>query len=228
MNSFIKRTSLIALLLLIGTQCVAQENNDDGKVRSDTITANMKNFRPRLLSFAVDVYVPVPTGEKFVGKGMEGKTSFNIKSQIFFYEQAFLKVGLGETYLRVADQYVTGNYQKTRISDQYLALGYEFLPLDKVRLGLSFSILGNAEYHNEQIFGGNRANQKDTGKLNIYELYADYEVFYFMAITVNYAYRNDRTNINVPQELESTFDRAQFHNFGIGLKFYLGDNNLFH
>lgn len=227
MNLLIKRFGILGLLLF-GFLCPAQDNPENEKVRSDTITANMKNFRPRLLSLCLEAYVPVATGNKFIGKGMEGKVSFNFKAQMFVYKQAFFKIGLGETYFKVIDPSVTGNYQKTTISNQYLALGYEFLPLEKVRLGLSVGVLGNAVYQNTLSSNGrSRGFQTDSAKLNIYELYIDYELKFFMAITFNYAYRNDRTNIKVPQELQSSFDRAQFHNFGLGLKFYLGDNNIF-
>lgn len=227
MLSLIKKFGIL-YLFLFGFFCSAQENPENVKVRSDTVISNMKNFRSRLLSLSIDTYLPIPAGDKFVGRGMEGKASFNFKAQMFVYKQLFFKIGAGETYLKVADPSVTGNYQKTTISNQYLALGYEFLPLQKIRMGLSIGVLGNAQYLNIQnINGRNAASQKDTAKLNIYELYVDYEIKYFMAITFNYGYRNDRTNIDVPQELKSTFDRAQFHNLGIGLKFYIGDKNIF-
>ena len=207
----------------------AQQTPETTKVRSDTIAANMRNFRPRLLSLSLDTYMPIPAGDKFVGRGMEGKLSFNFKAQMFVYKQAFFKIGFGQTYFRVIDPSLTGNYKKTTVTNQDLSLGYEFLPINKVRLGLSVGIIGNAEYLNKENRNGrDRGFQNDTAKLNVYELYIDYEVFYFMSLTFNYAYRNDRTNINVPQELQASFDRAQFHNLGIGLKFYIGDNNLFY
>lgn len=228
MNLFIK-CFITAYCLFFGFFSYAQQIPETTKVRSDTVAANMRNFRPRLLSFSLDTYLPIPAGDKFVGQGMEGRLSYNFKAQMFVYKQAFFKIGIGQTYLTVTDPTITGNYQKTTISNQYLSLGYEFLPVENVRLGLSIGVLGNADYNNRENRNGSDRNfQRDTAKLNIYELYIDYEVVYFMAVTFNYAYRNDKTKINVPQELQSSFDRAQFHNVGIGLKFYLGDNNLFH
>lgn len=228
MNSIISR-SIVTVSLVFSFIGFAQQTPETTAVRSDTIAANMRNFRPRLLSLSLDAYLPIPTGDKFVGQGMEGKLGFNFKAQMFIYKQTFFKIGFGQTYLRVTDPTITGNYEKTTISSQYLSLGYELLPVDKVRLGLSVGVLGNADYTNKE----NRNNrdigfQRDSAKLNIYELYIDYEAYYFMAVTFNYAYRNDKTKISVPQELQSSFDRAQFHNIGLGLKFYLGDNNLFH
>ncbi len=225
MNSIIKRIFLGFFFLFTMTG-YAQSMDTSDVERSDTIAANMRNFRPRLLSLSLNVYAPIPSGDQFIGQGFEGKIGGNFKAQLMIYKQFFLNVGLGQTYFSVKDMSVTGNYRSTRISNQYISVGYEFLPIDNIRLGISASVFGNAEYTNK-FREGISVIQSDTAKLNIYELYVDYEIFYFMAVTVNYGYRNDKTNIDVPQELESTFERGQFHMIGFGLKFYLGDANLF-
>ena len=206
--------------------CVAQEEKSTIE-RSDTIAANMRNFRPRLFNLSIEGYSPIPSGSKFIGKSMDGKIGFNFRFQMMVYKQFFVNLGSGQTYFDVKDISSIGNYRSTTITSQYVSVGYEFLPVDKVRLGIGVGILGGADYSNK-FTDGISSVQKDTAKVNIYELYVDYEIFYFMAVTFNYSYRNDKTSINVPQELQSTFERAQFHNIGLGIKFYLGDNNLFH
>src|SRR5690606_8712710 len=213
--------------LFVKSMCVAQQEEKFSVGRSDTVAANMRNFRPRLLTLSIDGYSPIPSGNKFVGQAMEGKFGISLKFQMMVYKQFFVSIGVGETYFNVNDISIVGNYRSTRVSNQYVTIGYEFLPVEKIRLGIGIGILGRADYTNK-FREGISVIQKDTAKLNIYELYIDYEVFYFMAVTFNYAYRNDRTKIDIPEELQSTFDRAQFHNVGIGIKFYLGDNNLFH
>lgn len=213
--------------MLVTLVCTAQEEEKLTVERSDTIAVNMRNFRPRLLALSIGGNVPIPSGNKFVGQGLEGNIGIDFKAQMMIYKQFFINLGLGQTYFDVNDISSTGNYRSTVISGQYISIGYEFLPVEKVRLGLGVGILGRADYSNK-FTEGISVIQRDTAKLNIYELYIDYEVFYFMAINFNYAYRNDKTNIDVPQELKSNFDRAQFHTAGLGLKFYLGDNNIFH
>lgn len=225
MNLLIKGFALF-LFLNVTSMCVAQQEKKMNIERSDTIAANMRNFRPRLFALSLEVYSPIPSGNKFIGEAMEGKFGFSFKTQMMIYKQFFVQLGVGETYLNLNDISVTGNYRNTRISNQYVSIGYELLPLKNVRLGASIGVLGRADYYNK-FSEGISVIQRDTAKLNIYELYIDYEIFYFMAVTVNYAYRNDKTKIDVPQELESTFNRAQFHNVALGIKFYLGDNNLF-
>lgn len=226
MNSAIK-TYHIILFFFCSAICTAQKTETLNVERSDTISANMKNFRPRLLSLSLEAYSPIPSGNKFVKQGFDGKIGFDFKAQMMIYKQFFIKIGFGQTYFDVNDISTTGNFRSTRISNQNLSVGYEFLPLEKVRLGISASVLGNADYSNK-FSEGISVIQRDTAKLNVYELYVDYEIFYFMAVTLNYGYRNDRTKIDVPEDLKSTFDRAQFHTVGLGVKFYLGDNNLFH
>ncbi|MGJ8591643.1 MAG: hypothetical protein ACSHXF_03800 [Aquaticitalea sp.] len=226
MNFHIKAFT-ISLLFFCTSICVAQQESQTKVERSDTIAANMRNFRPRLFALSLNGYAPIPSGDKFVGQAFDGKFGFNFKAQMMIYKQFFINLGLGQTYFDVNNINSIGNYRSTAITSQYVSIGYEFLPLDKVRLGLGVGILGRADYSNK-FSEGLSVVQRDTAKLNIYELYMDYEIFYFMAVTFNYAYRNDKTKIDVPQELQSNFERAQFHTVGLGVKFYLGDNNLFH
>ena len=220
-------TKVLLVFLITTSISFSQEVEKETVLRSDTISANMRNFRPRLLTLSVDGYVPISSGDKYIGKSMEGNFGFSLKAQMMIYKQFFIKLGFGASYFKVNDISSTGNYRSTSIANQYISVGYEFLPIKKVRLGLSLSVFGNADYSNK-FSEGISVIQKDTARLNIYELYIDYEVFYFMAVTVNYAYRNDKTDIDVPSELKSIFDRAQFHTVGLGVKFYFGDNNLFH
>ena len=227
MNSIIKNFIFIGTIAL-GAVCSAQIEQNDIIDPEDTIrVANMKNLRPRLLALSLDIYQPIPSGDKFIAKGMTGKLSFDFTTQMYIYKQFFFKISVGANYFEVENPYAVGNYQKSTFTNESLSIGYEFLPFDKVRLGLSLSVLGNSNYTNK-IVGDLEAVQRDTAKLNAYGLYIDYELNYFLAVYFNYNYRNDRTNINVPNELKSTFDRAQFHTFGIGLKFYIDDSNLFH
>lgn len=222
------KNAIVALLLFGSFICSAQIEKEDIIDPEDTIrVANMKNLRPRLLALSLDLYQPIPSGDQFVGQALNGKISFNFNAQMYIYRQFFIKVSVGANYFDVENTSVVGNYQKSTFTNESLSLGYEFLPFEKIRLGLSASVLGNSNYTNK-IISNSGALQRDTAKLNSYGLYLDYEVFYYMAVSFNYSYRNDRTNIQGPEELKSTFERAQFHNVGIGVKFYFDDSNLFH
>lgn len=226
MNSHIKNFSIISIFIICSV-CNAQERERVFDDPEDSVrVSNMKNSRPRLLAFSFNINQSIPSGNKFVGKAMKGKSGFDINAQMYVYKQFFFKLNVGENYFEVEDKSVVGNYYKSTFSHQSLSLGYEFLPFDKVRLGVNFSVLGNSEYTN-RVSDGAGAKQRDSAKMNAYGFYLDCELKHFLAVYFKYDYRNDRTNINVPDELKSTFDRAQFHNIGFGFKFYIDDSNLF-
>ncbi len=216
-------------MLLCGLISMAQERelrifeDPEDSIR----VTNMQNYRPRLLAFSFDLNQAIPSGNRFVGKAMTGKMGFDFNAQIYVYKQFFVKLGLGANYFEVEDKTVVGNYEKSTFSNQSLSIGYEFLPFEKVRLGVSFSVVGNSDYRNS-IIDGSRGLQRDNAKLHAYGFYLDYELNHFTAVYLKYDYRNDKTNINVPDELKSTFDRAQFHTLGVGFKIYIDDSNLFH
>src|SRR5690606_37967793 len=197
MNLPIKGFALAALLCC-GPLCFAQDVTQDIVDPEDTLRiSNMKNHRPRLLALSLDLYQPIPSGNKYVGKAMKGKTSFNVNAQLYVYRNFFIKASIGETYFEVENRSVVGNYQKTSFSNQSLSVGYEFLPLDKFRLGLSLSVLGASDHLNK-VASDTKGIQRDNAKLKAYEMYLDYELLHYLAVSAHYSYRNDRTNIVAP------------------------------
>lgn len=226
MNLHIKQFPIL-FIFIVGSFCNAQEQERVFEDPEDSIrVTNMQNFRPRLLAFSFNINQSIPTGNKYVGKAMKGKGGYDLNAQMYVYKQFFFKVSLGANYFEVEDKSVVGNYNKSTFTHQSLSLGYEFLPFGKIRLGVNLSVLGNADYTNK-ISNNSGAKQRDSGKMNAYGFYVDYELKHFLAVYFKYDYRNDRTNINVPDELKSTFERTQFHSIGLGFKFYIDDSNLF-
>src|SRR5690606_3122226 len=171
------RYSFIILLITVlnTTFLFAQNENTNATEKVDDKTnSNLKQQKFGSLSF--DAFMPVPAGDNFVGKGLQGRTSFNFKAQLFVYKQFFVVGAVGETYFKTKESTVTGNYSKTTVVNEYLALGYELIITDKTRLGASIGVVGTSKYNNTIFFEGNEAYQRDNGKVNIYDLYFDYQL----------------------------------------------------
>ena len=224
MNLIIRRYfvtfAALSLGLMAGSQTFAEDEQEPTRT-----TNSSYDTRSRLISLSGDVTRAIPSGSQYIGKAMDGETGYNFNAQLFVYKQLFLNATFGQNYFTVSDRTLVGNYEKSTVNYNYLSIGYEFLPFQNLRLGLSFSVSSNLSYKN--IYNSREVFQIDTGNLNAYNLYIDYEIVPYMAFYATYSYRNDKMAIKTPTELSSFFDRAQFHSIGVGLKFYIGKTNLF-
>ncbi|MGV6831915.1 MAG: hypothetical protein ACWA5P_10220 [bacterium] len=208
------RKGIFFILSILGSFSFAQENNVD----SDSLSTK----KSRYISYALGYNNPIPTGDNFIGQGLQGNGGFNFKVQIFVYKEFFVGASLGASYFNVSDQTVVGNYNKTRIAEQYLYVGYEFEPISDFHIGLTASVIGSSRYKNtvsESIF------QRDSARLMSYGAYFAYEIVDEIQVYLDYNYRIDRTQIDVPNALESTFRRGKFHQIGLGIRCsFIGDN----
>lgn len=224
--SIIKKTFFYGFFIIITS--VFSQNNTDIIVDSDSIAKDNLSTtkRQRLGAFSFGYHKPIPTGNNFVGKGMKGISGLDFKFQLYVYRQFFLGGNIGSSYLEVEDSSVTGNYDKTTINEQYLYLGYEFLLFDDWRLGVMYSFIGDAIYKNNNFSGPSKGIQTDTASYKGYGLYINYELSDHFMFYFEYIYRNDKTRIKAPSEIQDFFERARFNNIGIGIKFTFGRRDL--
>ena len=210
-----------ALLAVLSLNLFAQ-TADDKKLttkNSDTLT----DSKQRYIAYSIGYHNPIPSGNNFIGKGLDGAGGFDFKIQLYIYKQFFIGGALGSSYFNVKDARVLGDYKRTRVAQQFLYFGYEFVPTENFRIGLNASIIGNSRYKNIK---SNSAYQKDSARLNSYGFYLSFEFTNQVMIYVDYAYRIDKTNINVPLALENTFRRGTYNQIGIGLKFSFKGKDL--
>lgn len=225
-----------SLSVLFFSMCyfgIAQEKNTikNQTTQLEVTTADdVSENGHHMVAIGLDYIQPIPTGNNFVGLGMEGKSGFSFNLQLFVYKQIFIGGSVGNSYLTVTNPEITGNYRKSSVRNAYVYAGYEFLQIKKVRLGASIGI-GEADYKNEHFtdtpLGNDEAFQFDKGKIYIYKLYAAYEINHIVSVYLDYSYRNDKMRITAPQEIQSLFENAKYHNIGIGLRFYFANHGIF-
>ena len=225
MNStFHIKKYVLGILFLVSCFVSAQEKQEkESQEQSNEININEWQ---RLGFGAIEYAQSFTTGENFFGLGMKGKGGYNLKAQFFLYKHIFISGTLGASYFDVTDKSIVGNYNKTTLSHQFISIGYEIMPLKNIRAGLSFSILGDAQYENKSRTNGREAFQKDEGKVRSYNAYIDYMFNDDFAIYFSYTIRTDKTNISVAPEQQSLFSEASFHNIGIGIKLYFGQSSV--
>nr|WP_321221497.1 hypothetical protein [uncultured Psychroserpens sp.] len=220
LHSAIKST--ICFLLVFSAFNLNAQNeaiSEETSKSEDTIT----NSKQRNVAYSIGYHKPMSSGDNFIGKGLEGKGGFDFKIQVYVYKQFFIGGALGASYFRVKDPAIVGNYKKTRIAEEYLFIGYEFVPTQDIRVGVNASVYGQSNYKNsfaEDVY------QKDSARLNSYGFYVTYEISNQFMIFADYSYRVDKTNIDVPASLEDTFRRGTYNKIGIGIKFSFKGKDL--
>jgi len=214
LNFHIKNYSL-CLIVAISSFSFSQNNT------------NLKQNNQKLGFGSIDYSMAIPSGDNFIGLGMESKGGFNAKAQFFIYKHFFIAGTVGSNYFSVKDKTIVGNYNKTTVSHQYLNIGYEILPIPNTRLGLSISLFGESNFENKSITNTLEAFQNDNAHVRSYEFYFDYMISDEFALYLNYSYRNDKTDIQAPLEIQNLFENANFHAVGIGVKLYFGNKDVF-
>lgn len=218
---------ITSFLLVLSCYCTAQNesgNNLENISVSKTENSTTKNFGPRW-TLSIDGAIPITSGKKYMGLAMKGKSAYSFRGQLFLYKNFFLAFSFGRADFETTDTEIVGNYKRTRVLHETMYLGYEVLTTKSLKAGVQMSIYGESQYRNKYN-GSDEAYQRDSGRVRSYEAYLAYNFNKYISVNLIYAYRNDKMNIDTSPELESRFDKAQFHSIGLGLKFHFGTSDL--
>lgn len=202
------------MLLNLSLSVNAQEHNIE--TQKTEIKDSLEDSKQRYISYSIGYHNPIATGDNFIGNGLEGNGGMNFKLQIYIYKQFFIGGFLGASYFKVKDTKTIGNYERSRIAEQYAFIGYEFVPTKDFRIGVTASVVGNSRYKNKY---NSEVHQNDSANLQSYGVYLTYEISREFMLYIDYAYRIDKTKIDVPVALEDTFKKGTFNQIGIGVKF---------
>jgi hypothetical protein len=180
--------------------------------------------RQRLGSVSLSYQMPITTGSNFIGSGFKGRNGYNFKIKVFPYKHFFIGFAEGTSQFDVVQLSILGNYTSSRIAESFFYVGYEFLPLKNVRLGVHTSIGGRIVFSNAV---PNSNGNRDTGNLSSFGFNIDYEFIKNLAFFAEYAFRQMKSNILVPEALQSTFEKGTYNTINVGLRFSFGNKDLF-
>lgn len=208
------------LFLMITFGVMAQEN------KSDTNNPPNNSSREKTVTLAVGTLMPSAIEDSNFGKASEGKLSFEIGAQVFIYKGLFIGFFHSSTYFDITDQDLVGNYDKTSIAAYYLKLGYELEILNKFSITGTIAPIGNARYKNI-INRGRIKQQIDDANIMLYDIALAYNFSKTISAYLQYSFRSDKTKIQTAPEILNDFDKINYHNITLGLRFSLGDEALF-
>lgn len=212
---------IIRLTIAIGVCFQLQAQNDS--LNQENPTSKFKflydESRQYLGSVSIAYEMPMANGNNFIGNGFDGNDGFGLGAHLFVFKNLYIGLNYGIKNFDVIDRQSTGNYKSTQIEERYISIGYEFLPISKIRLGLFTTLYGEATLSNK-IVGG--LSNRDSGKFWNYGLRLDYEFIENLNFTVSYDWRQIKSNIRVPNELEAYFEKGTYNVLSFGLKFNFG------
>ncbi|WP_179316687.1 hypothetical protein [Winogradskyella undariae] len=182
--------------------------------------------RQRFFAIMIGGHKPFTSGDNFMGEGLEGKSGIDFKVQMYVYKHFFIGFASGASYFNVKNQELLGRYRKSRIAENYIYLGYEFLPLEKLRLGFNASVTGDLDYKNTGFSSSDISEQRDSASLNRYGVYLNYELGKHFMIYLDYAYNVSKTDIETPVILKDFFGEGKYSTVGLGLVFTIGSRDL--
>ena len=163
--------------------------------------------------------IPSTYGNNFMGGGLDGKDGFGFDVNFFLFKNFYFGLNCGIKNFNVIDVQSVGNYKSTQIEERYITVGYELLPISKIRMGIYSSIYGEATLSNK-IEGGQ--SNRDSGKFWNYGLRLEYEFTENLNFAICYDWRHINSNIRVPSELETYFEKGTYNVLSLGLKFNFG------
>ncbi|WP_299121733.1 hypothetical protein [uncultured Winogradskyella sp.] len=220
--------NLFVLVILLFNVIISAQESTSNDYTEESTKGNFFSSEERQNFFVIMVggHKPFTSGDNFMGKGLKGKSGIDFRVQMYVYKQFFIGVASGASYLDVKNQELLGNYKKTRISENYFYLGYEFLPAESLRLGVNISIDGDLRYKNTGFSSSDIADQYDSAKLNRYGFYLNYELGRHFMLYLDYGYNISKTNINTPSTVEDFFSKGKYSTIGLGLVFTIGSRDL--
>ena len=147
-------------------------------------------------------------------------SGFDIRLQLRLFKGAFICYKYENLSFDTEKQSSSPVPRLSGVISNYIIIGYEEMVYPRLLVGVDIGILGDSRYRN--ITGeGSLIDGVDRASSNFVEAYIEYKIVSSLFIYLNYSYRWDQLEINVPQEVQSDFDRVSYSNFSIGLRLRL-------
>lgn len=213
----------VLIILVFGLQLNAQNDSISKRTQTSKISFLFDEERQYFAAMSITYQNPMPYGDNFIGEGFEGKGGYNFKVQVYVFKNLFVGFSYGFSHFDNINTELLGNYTESTVEEISGVIGYEFIPLPKVRLGVNTSVFGNATLTNSIQSGyGNR----DFGKLRNFGVTLEYEFVKNLNVLLEYNWRKIKTDIRVPNELKPFFEEGTYNTLNIGLKFNFGNEAL--
>lgn len=172
--------------------------------------------------FSFGAYRPIFNGGDYLDNTFEPNPGIYLNFSFFIYKQFHIGYKLNSNHLSVVDSSVRG-FRSSNLTESFFYFGYEFVPTDRLRLGIEYSPFVDFELNNN---AGDDIGFSDDGDGNYFNFTVNYEVMKGLHLFVSYGFNNITTDIRVPSQLEDTFRNLSYNHFSVGFKVYFGKQDL--
>jgi len=215
------RISIVALLSCCNF-AFAQADSTDTK--EDKLIFLFDDNRQKLGDVWLSYQIPQSVGDNFVGQSLEGKSGYNVSLRCFLFKQFFVGYTFGSSKFDVLSPSSTGNINSVSARESFFNLGYEFLPLKRLRLATHVAVIGDVKFINDI---DREEDIMDTGSLSNFGFSLTYELTNHLSLFADYSFRKTKTDIEVPNELQPFFNEGTYRTINFGLRFSFGRFDAF-
>jgi len=172
------------------------------------------------LSFGA--YRPIFNGGDYLESTFSINPGIYLNFSFFIYKQFHVGFKVNSNHLSVVDSSILG-FRSSNLSETLLYFGYEFVPTDRLRLGIEYSPFVDFDLNNN---AGDDIGFSDDGEGHYFNFTANYEVMTDFYVFASYGFNNITTDIRVPSQLEDFYRNLSYSHFSFGFKFYFGKQDL--
>jgi hypothetical protein len=206
MKSFIKTTGSI-LVFLISYAVMAQHPQENAISKTSVRT------------FSTDFYFQrgIPTGDNFVGNGLNSGSGFGMRTQFYLPYNFYLGGAISQDYMTVKNTTVIGEFDRTTKFNAYFYAGYDY------KLNADWSLTADVGYGYSQNKNRQSSQQgggrfRDTGNVLRFTASIEYSLNPVTSFYLSPSYEVVNYEISTASQLKSTFDTGNYFNIAIGIR----------
>lgn len=223
MNLTLLTRSVLIVLLCICSSTYAQSDATEDNTTTSKLGFLYDNERQKSVSWSLSYQLPMPTGDNYIGQGYDGDYGFKFNTKVFVFKQLYVGYTFGINRFTVRDTNILGNYRKSRVATNVFNVGYEFLPIKKLRLGTNFGF-GYIRFKNW--VNNNSSSFIDNGNLFVFGLYTAYELSDTISFFIDYSINNVNSNIDSPSTFNDFFEKGKYNTLNFGITVALGKDDV--
>lgn len=205
----------LLVALLISSLAMAQESgvheNIDSSYPQES-TSQGKNIG----NITIGPYIPSAIGNNFVNDGMGTKIGVRLSVKFIVLKSFYIGPYFSTFKADVTNRELLGNYNRTTNFLAGAVVGYE-KRINDITFNLGIG-LGRAIYHNK----AQKNNFKDTAIALSLNPEVSYRISTYIGLYLAPEFRHDFMNIDVPDELNDTFNDVNYFTISFGLRINLG------
>lgn len=204
----------LLFILLISTLGFSQ----DTETQIETETQMEETPSRKFGNISIGAYVPIAFGDNFVSNGMDLNTGVKFSFKVHIVDNIYVGNYISIFNGTVTEPEEIGNYDNMANYVLGGIVGYE-LEVQKFDIFLGLGV-GYSIYNNKGL--GDTFN--DTATAVWFNPEISYSFSKYWAVFVAPELRRDFMNIEVPQQLESSFKNVDYLNVGFGIRLNIGGN----